>query len=475
MPASSLSTDVHKLLAGGMGQDLHWFAEDVSVSRLAAVLTGMANSSGGKVVLGVAPRSSLVQGVVDPETSLDKVFQAAVLVDPPLVLPVPQVIRMPEIQHPVILITIPSGLPNVYSLDGSYLGREGRQINPLSARRLRQLLMERGIVQFDSRIPPQASLADLDTDQISTYTSLLRTRADGLRLAPPGETDQAILVRRGCLMQTLDGLIPTYAGLLLFGRFPQQWLPNAVILAARFSGLGYADTFIKQEMSGSLPVQIKEAEAFTREHMPVVTRLSGLTHQEGPQFPLEAVRELLVNAAAHRDYNLQGDSIHLNLFSYRLEVQSPGGLPGPVNLNNLLEARFSRNAVIVQVLADMGYVEKLGYGLDRVVAVMQQNSLRQPRFEEVAGCFKVSLYGVEENGTNSLPDLSRYLPLGLNPRQQTAVSFLALHGRINNSTFLELCPGVSSESLRRDLADLVKRGVVIKVGDKRATYYILKK
>ena len=96
---------------------------------------------------------------------------------------------------------------------------------------------------------------------------------------------------------------------------------------------------------------------------------------------------------AHRDYNVQGDSIHLNIFTDRLEVQSPGGLPGPVTLDNLLVARFSRNAVIVQVLSDLGYVERLGYGLDRVMSVMRGNNLRPPRFEEVAGCFKATLFG----------------------------------------------------------------------------------
>lgn len=472
---SASGAEIQNLLAGGMNQELHWFPEDVPASRLAAVLVSLANTGGGRVILGVAPRSGLVQGVVDPEAGLDKAFTAAVLVDPSLVLPVPQVVHLNDIPHPVIVITIPPGLPNVYSLDGSYLGRDGRQVNPLSARRLRQLLMERGIVQFDSRVPPQATYGDLDPEQVEAYISLLRSRADGLRLAPVGESQEIVLVRRGCLQRTPDGLAPTYAGLLLFGKFPQQWLPNAVILAARFSGLGFADRFIKQEMTGSLPEQLRQAEAFAREHMPVVTRLAGLTHEEAPQFPPEAVRELLVNAAAHRDYNLQGDSIHLNLYSDRLEVQSPGSLPGPVNLGNLLEARFSRNAVIAQVLSDMGFVEKLGYGLDRVVNVLRQNGLRQPRFEEVAGCFKVTLFGADESGSLSLPDLSRYQGMALNNRQQSAIGYLALHGRINNSTYQDLCPAVSSESLRRDLSDLVKRGILIKVGDKRSTYYILKK
>jgi ATP-dependent DNA helicase RecG len=173
----------------------------------------------------------------------------------------------------------------------------------------------------------------------------------------------------------------------------------------------------------------------------------------------------------------------LNLFADRLEVQSPGGLPGPVTLNNLLEARFSRNAVIVQVLADLGFVERLGYGLDRVLAVLQAHHLRPPRFEETAGCFRVTLFGSGGAGKgpayggrgNLAPlDLSVYQGLGLNPRQEAALGYLAAHRRITNSAFQDLCPAVHPETLRRDLVDLVARGILIKVGDKKATYYILK-
>lgn len=74
-----------------MGPKLHWFPADVSVSRLAAVLVGMANTAGGTVILGAAPRSGQVQGVGDVEELQDRVFQAVLLSDPPLVVPVPRV------------------------------------------------------------------------------------------------------------------------------------------------------------------------------------------------------------------------------------------------------------------------------------------------------------------------------------------------------------------------------------------------
>ena len=455
-----------ELLTDGMHESLHWFPEDIPLSRLAAALVSMANTNGGLVILGISPRSGEILGVRQPKEAIDRVLQAALLADPLLVLPVPVSQRVGAVQ--VVCTTVPAGLPNVYSLEGRYLGREGKQINPLPALRLRELLIERGVLQFDSEFPPDAALDDLDPQKIAEYVK-------GFRLLG-SETSEEVLLRRACLRRDNRGLFhPTYAALLLFGRAPQRWLPNATLLAARFTGVAFNDQYIKQEITGTLPEQLHQTEAFLRANMRSVVRLVGLTHLETLEYPFEAVRELLVNAVAHRDYSMQGDCIHLHIFADRLEVHSPGGLPGPVTLDNLLEARFSRNAVIVQALADMGFVERLGYGLDRVVTVMRQNNLPPPLFEEVAGSFRVTLYNpVISQPVAPLPDLSAYRGLNLNPRQQMALGHIAQHRRITNSEYQALCPDVHPETLRRDFADLVSRGVLIKVGDKKATYYILK-
>lgn len=457
-----------------MGPALHWFPEEVPLSRLASTLVGMANTQGGTVLLGIAPRSSEVIGLNQPEMAVDRVFQAALLSEPPLVLPIPRRLKenlMGRVVE-VLLITVPAGLPYVYSLDGRYLGREASQNSPLTPRRLRQLLIERGVVQFEARLSPDATLADLDMEQVRAYVH----SATGIPEASQEKCEE-FLYRRGCLLREGGELRPTYAALLLFGHYPQHWLPNATILAGRFPSVTLADVYIKQELTGTLPEQLRQAEAFVRANLQSTVRLSGLTHQETLEYPFDAVRELLVNAVAHRDYNLQGDNIHLYIFADRLEVHSPGGLPGPVNLDNLLEARFSRNAVIMQVLSDLGFVERLGYGLNRVVNAMRLSGLRAPRFEEVAGTFRVTLYRspITESEEGSLPDLSTYQSLGLNPRQQGSLVYLARHGRISSREFQELCPEVHAETLRRDLADLVSQGLLIKVGDKKATYYILKR
>jgi ATP-dependent DNA helicase RecG len=464
------------LIAIGMGETLHWFPEEVSLSSLAETLVGMANTVGGTVILGVSPRGGELVGVKNPQAAFDRVLHSAILVDPTLVLPLP---RLVEIKDAIlgrtvrlVVISVPAGLPYVYCFEGRYLGRQGNQTNPLSARELYQLLSQRGGVQFESRVVPDACLDDLDKEQVIFY-------AQSAGNLPSGDLGKAheFLVQRGCMKQVEGELKLTYAALLLFGRFPQQWLPNATLLAGRFPGRVLSGEYIKKDITGSLPKQLQQAEAFIRTNLRTTVRLVGLHHQEILEYPFEAVRELIVNAVAHRDYNLQGDNIHINIYSDRLEITSPGTLPGPVTLKNLLDARFARNAVISQVLSDLGYVERLGYGLNRVVETARSAGLLPPQFEETAGTFRVTLFAslVGSKDGGNFPDLSLYEALDLNPRQQLALAQLSQHARISSHDFQELCPDVHAETLRRDLADLVRRGVLIKVGDKKSTYYILKR
>jgi len=99
-------------------------------------------------------------------------------------------------------------------------------------------------------------------------------------------------------------------------------------------------------------------------------RLTGFTRQETAEYPLGVVREAIVNAVAHRDYAIRGDDIRVLMFSDHMEVYSPGRLPGHVTLDNLVTERFSRNEAIAQVLSDLGFVERLGYGIVPVSALI---------------------------------------------------------------------------------------------------------
>jgi ATP-dependent DNA helicase RecG len=162
------------------------------------------------------------------------------------------------------------------------------------------------------------------------------------------------------------------------------------------------------------------------------------------------------------------------MFSDRIEFYSPGRLPGHITIENMVDERFSRNETIVQILSDMGFIERLGYGIDRMIRLMAAAGLPAPRFEETTAGFQVTLVGPGVTRFGQDPDGLRWRHLGLNERQEVALAYLADRGRITNRDFQELCPDVSAETIRRDLADLVGRNLLLKIGEKRATYYILK-
>ena len=177
---------------------------------------------------------------------------------------------------------------------------------------------------------------------------------------------ETALFRRGCLTKEDGRLRPTNAGILLFGKDPQRHIRGAEITAARFPGDGMGDTFQRQDISGTIPDQIRRAEAFLRDHLRKDVSIGQTMERTDTwEYPLEAARELVVNAAAHRDYSITGDGIRLFVFRSRMEVTSPGGLPGPVTIDNIKDERFSRNPVIVQVLSDMGRPGRLAVGAGR--------------------------------------------------------------------------------------------------------------
>ena len=283
-----------------------------------------------------------------------------------------------------------------------------------------------------------------------------------------------MLLSRGCLIDTQDDPRPSVAGLLLFGRDPQRWSRAATVTGVRYPGISMSDDFVREDIGGVLPDQIRRAEAFVTGNMRRGMRIRGLTRQETPEYPVAVVREAIVNAIAHRDYSIRGDGIRILMFSDRLEVYSPGRLAGHVTLDNLVEERFSRNEAIVQVLSEMGFIERLGYGIDRMITVCQSEGLAPPQFAEMAGGFKVTMFGHGPDLVGAPPPASLWAHLHLNLRQEQALLFVQQNRRITNSDYQTLCPDASTETLRRDFADLVDRGILLKIGEKRATYYVIK-
>lgn len=475
---SADSDDVLGLIKQGRHERLDWLADSATPEAIAGVLTAMANTLGGTLVIGVAGPTAALTGVRDSDNACDRVLQAALSVDPPLIIPLPRVARVHE--RAFVVVQVPSGLPHVYALDGRYLQRAGTENISLRPRDLRRLLMERGEASFETEIARGASLEDIDWDRAKAYVASLTGISETL--------PERVLLKRGCLAHQDGRLRPTHAGILLFGKEPLRFVRGAEIVAARFAGDAMSDSFQRHDIGGTLPDQLRRAEAFLIDHLRKGVHLGrAMARDEQYEYPLEAARELVVNAVAHRDYSIAGDSIHLFLFRDRMEVVSPGGLPGPVTIDNIRSERFSRNPVIVQVLSDMGFIERLGYGVDRVIALMEQRRLHEPEFKESAGGFCVTLFNATDSQVEKpLPAVApapvpvidlkgSFRDAPVNPRQEAALQHL-LGGvpRITNSDLQQMFPTIHPETIRRDLSDLVTKNILRKMGEKRGSYYMLR-
>lgn len=178
---------------------------------------------------------------------------------------------------------------------------------------------------------------------------------------------------------------PTNAGIILFGRDPLSYLPGAYVQFARFDGDSLADPVQDQKaVNGNLVTQLRLLD----ELLPVqihVTREAreGLRHQDQPDYPLIAVREIVLNAIIHRSYEGTNAPVRINWFRDRVEIQNPGGLYGQVTPENFERTSDYRNPALAEALKTLGYVERFGTGITRAKRAMAGNGnpLAEFRFE----------------------------------------------------------------------------------------------
>ena len=265
------------------------------------------------------------------------------------------------------------------------------------------------------------------------------------------------------------------AGLLLFSADPQAFLSRSYITVVRFRGRdtarGYYD---RRDLMGTLPEMVDAAEVYLWEHIQHGGRVRGLRREDLHEYPRPALRECLVNAVAHRDYSIRGSRIIVSVFEDRIEFNSPGPLPGPITIENILDQQYSRNPRIVRVLFDLGYIEEIGMGLDNVYRWLAEAGQPEPALRDTGGSFVITLYGldVEKVLAEGEAETIELVALGLNERQRRAIEYIQEHGRITNREYRELGK-VSHEIAYRELPELMTKGLVEKRGAGRGTHYTL--
>lgn len=175
---------------------------------------------------------------------------------------------------------------------------------------------------------------------------------------------------------------PTNAAVLLFGLDPLSSIPGAYLQFVRFDGtdLGAAVLDAKS-LTGNLVTQLQELDNL----LPIQIRTAripsgGLRHEEVPDYPLPALRELALNAVMHRNYEGTSAPVRINWFTDHVEIQNPGGLYGMVTPRNFGKVADYRNPLLAEALSALGYVDKYGTGIARVREALRRNGSPEVEF-----------------------------------------------------------------------------------------------
>lgn len=402
------------LPARELGMALLAIVEDQWYDRKSALMApqtlvqhqiAMANADGGILVVGLW--SGRVEGTDAAPSHRSGLMQAAIDFSNPPVRARGRLVECVnddgDFDHLLVFDIDPSEIVHVSHKDQVFL-RVGDELRKLSFLQRQELLYDRGQAVFESTHPQGAGLVDLDEGLVSSYAKAL---------AHP-EPERLLVARN---LAAPDGA-PTAAGLLLFGRAPQSWFPEAYVRVLRYQGTErgagrHQRLLSDRPCEGPIPAVLELARKEIEVVQPARRALtgSGRFGRIGP-VPSDAWLEGLVNAVVHRSYSMSGDHIRVEVFDDRIEIESPGRFPGLAGGGDpLLATRFARNPRIARVCADLDFGQELGEGIRRIFQEMRDAGLSDPLYRQTSGSVRLSLSGVPVDRTleATLPSDARTL------------------------------------------------------------------
>ncbi len=414
-------------------------------------MVGFANAEGGLIVIGI--HDGKVEGVAGAGRRINDWRQAAMD------------FTQPPIRHKFELIdcTNADGAADQLAVievesservhtnvkDETYLrvGDENRRLGALEAQELRY---DKGESAFDGSAVTEAELGDLDPKLIDRYLRKIRANT------PP----EVALAARGLALERRGEAHPTVAGLLTLSPEPQRVFPQAFVRLLRYRGSSRetgtrANVIADRRLEGPVSAQIDASRRLLRRWLPAAIRLQ----REGRFGPSTLIPEFvwleaIVNAVTHRSYSIGGDHVRVELFDDRLEVESPGRLPGLVRLDNIRSTRFARNPRVARALSDLGYGRELGEGVDRMFEEMSRAGLPDPVYAQGPASVRVILLADPLAGR-----ILDRLPAG----SERFVEYLSRMGRVTTTQAVDLF-SASRPTVLRYLRDLAAAGLIEHVG-----------
>ena len=465
--AMSLS-DVEALIARAPRSD-EWVDlefKKTTAEREAAMetLCAFLNGRGGTVIFGVTPAGRIVGQDVSDQTvrEVTALFQH---VEPGAMI---ELHRVPVAdaggKELLVLGVVPLHEQQPYTYRAHAYWRDGSSTTTMPQAVMQQLLARRehAKTRWENRVADGVTLDDLDAEEIRRT---LRLGIDVGRIQEEGALEPADILAKLHLMR--DGR-PLNAAVALFGRPAPGDFPQCRLHLAHFDGLTKDADMLdhRPPIYGHAFLLAREAEAFLRRRLPQAGRLvPGLfARADEPLFPTKALREVLHNALAHRDYAHPGGSVHVAIYADRVEVTNSGGLPPDLTVADLKRVHESkpRNPLIADVFYLRGLIDEWGRGTRAVVRLCTQAGHPEPEFFELPGGFGVRLPSARPLGPARAT-------AAVTPRQQDILNLLAAGPLPLRDIAARVGGDVKRETVGDDLAVLKAAGLVAHEGRGRSS------
>ena len=405
---------------------------------------GFANANGGTIYIGKDDRGKTV-GVADYKKLMDDL--------PNKIRDVLGIMAEVNLHEDggsyYIEITTPAYSVPI-SLRGNYYYRSGSTKQELKGNALMEFLLRKSGKTWDDVIEPRAALADIDEKSIELF------RADASKAGRlPDDGDLPLAEFLDKLRLTENGQLKR-AAIVMFGKDPGRFYPNQIVKIGRF-GAEDDDLKFQEVVEGNLLHLLREtAEQLNRKFFVKPIDFEGLRRVEKGEYPVAAVREILLNALVHRDY--MSSFIQVRIYDDKFWVWNSGKLPEDISLESLrvVHSSHPRNPLIADVCFKGGYIDSWGRGTLKIINACREAELPEPSITEQFGGMLVEVFK------------SRYAPdqlrkLGLNDRQINAVLYAAENGSITNSQYQKMF-SVSRNTASNDLKNLVESGILSSSG-----------
>lgn len=357
---------------------------ETSPNGLARELCAFLNTQGGRVLIGVEDDHTVTgRGAWDEQRVMNV---ARTLIDPP-VLPTWQVVTVSGAE--VAVVSVPRGIEKPYAVgrgEGKrYYVRAGSTSRESSREELIRLTQASGAVQPDLRPAVGATWDDLDQGAIQALFAGRRT----IVWSELSDTERRRLLTQAEVLHAQTGE-PTIGGLLCFGRTPRERLPHAIVSCVSYPSNAVTREVVDQHAAGGrIDAQVEAAAAFVVRNLRVSSTIEGMERRDSARPSVEAVREVVANAVAHRDYSITGP-VQLRIFPDRLEVVSPGGLPNGVTPEAMrVGVSVHRNPFLVEFLRGRRIIDAFGRGVVLLVEEAAALGLPEPLIETPEGFVSV--------------------------------------------------------------------------------------